>query len=184
MVFGRLLVVITLLSIVCSCAPIRGNVELADIRVAVIPVENFSSDTLAGEKIRRMVVQELVRRNVEVVEIGEVDRVMEEEGLTDIKTLGQGALMKLTHLLKVNYIIKGAVFSYDMGRLGDTLYPSVALNLTLINNEGKVVASVIDTEGGPSVMTLYFGTYPEPPSEVAKRVVSRVLDKLFEKRRQ
>ncbi len=73
-----------LLIFVCSCGGgpkyyTKPNFELNNIkRVAVLPFDNFTSDEYAGEKIRKPVITELILRGIDVIEPGEVTKVMRE----------------------------------------------------------------------------------------------------------
>ena len=58
---------------------IRPDVDVRNIRmIAVLPLETLTTDEYAGEKIRGMVISELINRGVDVIEPGEVTRVLRE----------------------------------------------------------------------------------------------------------
>lgn len=155
---------------------LKGPLE----KIAVLPFENFTIDPVAGEKIRRMVMQELVKRGFFVIETGEVNRVLVEKGIINLSLLGTKEIKEVGEKLGVKYLIKGGVFSYEIHRFTDVSYPSVAIQINLIEVEtGKVVRSTYRTEGGPSFKTLYFGIEAKALNEVAKEVVRKALMDIF-----
>jgi len=156
--------------------PILDSLE----SVAVLPFENFSNDPVAGEKIRRMIMQELVKRGFFVIETGEVNRVLVEKEIVNLSLLGVKELREIGEKLGVKYLIKGGVFSYEIQRFADVTYPSVAIQITLIEtSSGKIVRSTYRTEGGPNFRVLYLGMEAKTLNEVAKEVVRKALFDIF-----
>ncbi len=183
--FKRAMIFFIGLFLITGCSSLELGYKLRSSqdtteRIAVLPFENFTNDPVAGERIRRMVIQELVLRGFFVIESGEVNKVLVEKGVTNLSLLGSRELEEVGEKLGVKYLIKGGVFSYEMQRFSDVVYPSVAIQVNLIDvSTGKVVRSTYRTEGGPSLGSLYFGMEPEALSEVAKKVVRKALNDLF-----
>ncbi|MGB9667994.1 MAG: hypothetical protein ACPLSJ_00600 [Thermosulfidibacteraceae bacterium] len=152
----------------------------ASLRFVVLPFENFTQNPVASEVLRRITLQKLVELDVDVVEIGEVDRILVNEDMVNVSFIGKNEFVRIANLLQADYIVKGAVLSFTLERNWNISYPSVTVNLALIEGKtGKMVSVVVETEGGPSLAQVYLGTEPEPLNEVAKGVVKRALYKLL-----
>lgn len=183
----RGLFLIGLIFVIYGCGGgVRGTLLISPLeerpeRIAVLPFENFTGDFTAGERVRRITVQELVRRGYDVIEPGEINKILVELNVINLSLLGEKEVKEISTRLGVRYLIKGSVFSYQVERYPEVSYPSVALQVSLIDGlSGKVVRSTFRTEGGPSFWVMYFGTEPQPLNEVAKKVINEVLiDLLF-----
>lgn len=183
--FRGMIIFLIGLFLITGCSSLEVGYELRSSqgsaeKIAVLPFENFTSDPVAGEKIRRMVIQDLVLRGFFVIESGEVNRALVEKGIINLSLLGSKELKEVGEKLGVRYLIKGGVFSYEIQRFSDVIFPSVAIQVNLIEvSTGRVLRSTYRTEGGPSFKNLYFGMEPEALSEVAKKVVRMALNDLF-----
>jgi hypothetical protein len=72
----RFLTLVTLF-VLSGCAAghtqhyLRPNTDMSTIkRIAVMPFESLTADQYAGEKLRRVVISELLFRNIDVIEPG------------------------------------------------------------------------------------------------------------------
>ena len=86
-------------------------------KIAVLPFENFTSDEYAGEKIRKLVITELLSKGVDVTEPGEVTRLLRE---LKIKSLGS---LKITEI-------------QDIGKALDVRNSNDGLGRSLRNKQG------------------------------------------------
>jgi len=79
----------TLIVLICvmplySCNGAMKNYKRADVeanilrRIAVLPLENLTPNEYADEKIRSLVIMDLLSRDVDTIEPGEVMRVFRE----------------------------------------------------------------------------------------------------------
>src|SRR4030042_6783019 len=56
---------------------VRQNVDYKNLRkIAVLPFESLTTDEYAGEKIRKSVITELLSRGVDIIDPGEVTKVL------------------------------------------------------------------------------------------------------------
>jgi len=79
-------------------------------RVAVVPFDNLSNDKGAGERVSRIFVTELLAKQVfDVVEPGEVSRVLMEKSLVRTSELTQEQIISVGTDLGVQGIILGTV---------------------------------------------------------------------------
>ncbi|NOY64840.1 MAG: hypothetical protein GXO97_05515 [Nitrospirae bacterium] len=149
-------------------------------RVAVLPFENLSSEKEAAKRIRRTVIAELLSRGVDVIEPGEVTRVLRELEIRSPTALSIEDIQKTGKKLKVDALITGSVIAYRISRGINVSYPEVTIQLMLIDTEtGNILWSVWNTEGGPDFWVRHFGTEGKSLSETARDVVKKAFDTLF-----
>jgi hypothetical protein len=168
----------------CAGSPkhyMRPDFAISSVkRVAILPLENYTSDTYAGERIRRMIITEILSRGIDVIEPGEVTK-----SLTDLKVKSLGALplkeaQNLQKTLGVEAVIMGSVDSFRISTGISVSYPEVSIQLVLLDaNSGRIVWSVWHTSGGAGFWTRHFGTEGMSLSEAAKKVVKETVDTLF-----
>lgn len=167
----------------CTGSPrhyIRPDFAISSVkRVAILPLENYTSDNYAGERIRKTIITEILSRGIDVIEPGEVTK-----SLTDLKVKSLGALsvkevQNLQKTLGVEAVIMGAVEAYGMRTGISVSYPEVSIQLMLLDASGSIVWSVWHTSGGASFWTRHFGAEGMSLSEVAKKVVKETVDMLF-----
>jgi TolB-like protein len=168
----------------CVVAPrhyTRPDFDPADIKaVAVLPFENFTSDDFANEKIRRSLIIELLRRNIDVVEPGEVSRLLSEMKISPISSVRVKNIQDLGRMLDVKAVIMGSVETFRMSKGISVTYPEVTINLRMLESStGDTVWSVSHTSGGPSFWTRHFGAEGVALDEAASKVVKEALDTLF-----
>lgn len=168
----------------CTGAPkhyIRPDFAISSVkRVAILPFENYTLDNYAGERIRRMIITEILSRGIDVIEPGEVTK-----SLTDLKVKSPGELsvkeaQDLQKTLGVEAVIMGAVGAYGTSSGISVSYPEVSIQLALLDaGSGSIVWSVWHTSGGASFWTRHFGAEGMSLSEAAKKVVKETVDTLF-----
>jgi len=176
-----------LLVLVGGCATSKGtqyvrqNVDYKNIqRVAVLPFESLTTDEYAGEKIRKTVITELLSRGVDVVEPGEVTRVLIEQKIKSLGSVRTTDLQNLAKTLGVGAVMMGSVEAYGISRGISVSYPEVSINLRLVEaSSGNIIWSVCETSGGPSFWTRHFGAEGISLSEAANKVVKNAIDTLF-----
>ena len=183
-----LIALCSLLIFSCGCGGgpkyyTKPNFELNNIkRVAVLPFDNFTSDEYAGEKIRKPVITELLSRGIDVIEPGEVTKVLRELkikslsfiNITDIQNLGK------TLGVEVETVMMGSVEAFGISKGISVSYPEVSINLRLVEaSSGNIMWSIWHTAGGPNFWTRHFGAEGITLSEAANKVVKEAIDTLF-----
>jgi len=183
---SKLLALSFLLVLMGGCAGtsteyVRKNVDYKNIkRIAVLPFESLTTDEYAGEKIRKTVITELLSRGVDVVEPGEVTRVLIEQKIKSLGSVRTTDLQNMAKTLGVGALMMGSVEAYGISRGISVSYPEVSINLRLVEaSSGNTIWSVCQTSGGPSFWTRHFGAEGISLSDAANRVVSKALDTLF-----
>ncbi len=149
-------------------------------KIAVLPLASLTADENAGEKIRGLVISELLSRGVDVVEPGEVTRALLEMKVRSLGALTVDDFKALGKRLKVKALMTGSVAAYGMSRGITTTYPEVSIHLMLIDtSNGEIVWSVWHTAGGPSFWTRHFGTEGLTLSETARKAVREAIGALL-----
>jgi hypothetical protein len=150
-------------------------------RVAVLPLENLSQDQGAGEKIRRLLVTEILATGiVDVVELGQVNRALGQQGIQSVANLGAEEYKKLAGALNVQALILGSVDSYDRVSAGGTTVPEVTISLRAIDvGSGSIIWSTTNTGGGMGIAGKLFGLTADSLSEVSRNAVREAVGTLF-----
>jgi TolB-like protein len=160
---------------------IRPKTDISNIkRVAVLPFENFTSDGYAGEKIRRIVITELLSKGIDVIEPGEVTKLLRELNIRSISSIKVSEIQEMGKKLGVEGVMMGSVEAFEISRGISVTYPEVTINLILIEtSSGNIIWSVRHTTGGASFWTRHFGSEGISLSEAARKVVKGAINTLF-----
>jgi TolB-like protein len=178
------LLLVCLLCFTGGCGPkhfVKKNTDTSGLKkIAVMPFENFTSDEHAGEKIRQIVLTELLSRNVEVIEPGEITKLLKELKVRAISTISVKELQEIGTKTGASAVMMGAVETYGTGKGVSVSYPEVTITLRLIEvSSGNIVWSVRHTSGGPDFWTRHFGSEGTSLSEAAGKVVKEAIRTLF-----
>jgi TolB-like protein len=160
---------------------VRQNIDYKNIkRIAVLPFESLTTDEYAGEKIRKTVITELLSRGVDVIEPGEVTRVLIEQKIKSFSSVRTADLQNMAKTLGVEALMMGSVEAYGISRGISVSYPEVSINVRLVEaSSGNIIWSVCQTSGGPGFWTRHFGAEGISLSEAANKVVKEAIDTLF-----
>ncbi len=160
---------------------VRKDSDLSTIqKIAVMPMENFTPDKYAAEKIRSMVMMELLSKGLDVTEPGEVVSVMRELKVQSVSTMSSEAMSNIGKMLGVDALITGSVETYDISRGISVSYPEASIRLTLIESkDGLALWSIWHTAGGPDFWTRHFGAESRTLDETARKVVKEALGTLL-----
>ena len=141
---------------------------------------NFTSDEYAGEKVRRVVITELLLRGIDVIEPGEVTRVLRESKVRSLGSIKITEIQDMGKTLSVEAVMMGSVETFGISRGISVTYPEVTIHLILLEaSSGDIVWSVRHTAGGASFWTRHFGSEGITLSEAARKVVKEAIDTLF-----
>ncbi len=179
-----LLFFILCIFLITGCGPkhyVREKVEPAGIKkVAVMPFENFTADEYAAEKIRRIVIADLLSRGVDVVEPGEITRIIREAKIKSLSSIKTTEVQEIGKASGAYAIMMGSVEYYGISHGVSVTYPEVTANFKLMETStGKVLWSVRHTSGGAGFWTRHFGSEGISLSEAAEKVVREALSTLF-----
>jgi TolB-like protein len=161
---------------------VHPNYDFSNVKkVAVLPLENLASDQTAGEKVRKIVVTELLASGVvDVVEPGQVNRVLAVQNIQNPAAMSPDEFKKLAAALGVQLLIVGSVESFDRVQVGGVQAPEVTLTLRGIDAEsGTVVWAASHTQGGATFAARLFGLTGDSLSEVARKAAHEAVVTLF-----
>lgn len=150
-------------------------------RVAVIPFENVTRDQGAGFRTTRFFISYLLSREVfEVVEPGEVKRVLEKYGLTRTADLTSQQIIDIGRELKVQGLFLGSVSeSSDMQSSSGVNNVVTVVARMVETDTGTSIWSATNTETGRTFWSSIFGGGQKSKSEVTRNCVKRVLNTLI-----
>jgi TolB-like protein len=149
-------------------------------RVAVIPLENLTSDQGAGARASRYFVAELLATEAfDVVEPGEVARVLSAQGSVRFAELTQEQASTIGTQLGAQGLILGSVGESQTVRSGSASASYVTVNVRLVETDtGQTVWSTTHTEGGRGFWSSLFGTGTPSIGEVTRRCVEKCVNTL------
>ena len=160
---------------------VRPDIDLHDIKkVAVLPLENFTSDKYASEKIASLVIINLLSRGIDVVEPGEVTSALRRLKIRAVSRISTDDVRNLGRELNIDALIIGAVETYGISRGISVSYPEATISLRLIEPEsGIALWSIWHTAGGAGFWTRHFGVEGRTLDETSIAVVREALDTAF-----
>ncbi|MFQ5560668.1 MAG: GNA1162 family protein [Nitrospinota bacterium] len=155
--------------------------------VAVLPFNNMSEDKYAGEKVRSVVIMELLNSGAfEVSEEGEVNKVTWEvfremgfrEG--DIVSLDIETMRRIAERLGVQALLVGTVEQYGQARIVDTPSSMVSLSLRLVEaNSGVTLWRGVSSIKGYAVWRTILGLAQEDEIDLSDGIVSNLVSTLM-----
>lgn len=150
------------------------------IKIAVMPFENHTADKFANERIKSLVVIDLLSRGVEVVEPGEVMGLLREMKIRSLASITSSHIKQIAKILKVQAVMTGSVGVFQISRGARVSYPEVSIGLMLHEAEtSDIIWSSWHTTGGAGFWTRHFGAEGKTLDETAKVLVDDVLDTLY-----
>ncbi len=160
---------------------LRPDADFTSIRkVAVLPIENFTSKRFADKKIGSLIIIELLSRGIEVIEPGEVIAALSRQKIRSVSRISLEDIVSLGRVLNVDAVMIGSIETFSINRGISVSYPEVSINLTLTESEeGVTLWSVWHTTGGADFWTRHFGTEGRTLDEAASDVVREALDTVF-----
>jgi TolB-like protein len=150
-------------------------------KVAVLPLENLTADQTAGEKIRKIVITDVLATGVvDAIEPGQVNRVLAQQNLQTLTAMSPEDFKKIGAALGAQLIIVGSVESYDRVTVGGVQAPEVTLTLRGVDVEsGTIVWATSHTQGGATLAARLFGLTGDSLSEVARKAAHEAVATLF-----
>lgn len=146
-------------------------------RVAVLPLDNLTTERFAAERVREVLNVELNAQGLfEAVDLGEVNRVVRTQGIVNVSEIGPAEAAGVGKELGVQALLLGSVMEFDERRVGTITTPDIALSLRLLDTEtGIVIWAVTDARIGTKLSTRLFGIGEESQSSATVRLVRDIL---------
>lgn len=149
-------------------------------RVAVLPMENLTQDPTAGEKVRQLlIIQLLASEAVEVVDVGEVARGIRASGVANAVSPGTEEIKKLGTELGVQALMAGSVQEFAQVKSGGAPSTSVSMVFRMIETDtGQVIWSSNVSQSGAGAMARLFGVGGDSTSDRARKLIHKALRSL------
>lgn len=169
----------------CSSVPrsyIHPTADLTFIKkVAILPFENLTDDKFAGDKVRDVVATEVLSRGFfDVVEQGEVSRVIREVAKGSATALDKETTKRVGVRLEVQAMILGSVQEYGIPRGRGRPQPQVAVSMRMIDvRSSKILWQASFDEKGGGTLHRLFGIGEKSTSEVTRKLAKEMMDTLF-----
>jgi hypothetical protein len=162
---------------------IRQDYDFSYIKkVAVLPLDNLTTEKFAADAVRQVVICELLSTGlVDVAVPGEAEGAVDKLGVKSIRSLNAEQIKTIGNVLKVQAVVFGAVDKFGEVRIGNISAPEVTITLMMADvGSGSIIWSVTKTGGGASFMARHFGAKSETMSETVIRVVREAIQTLYE----
>jgi hypothetical protein len=162
---------------------IRQDYDFSYIKkVAVLPLDNLTTEKFAADAVRQVVICELLSTGlVDVAVPGEAEGAVDKLGVKSIRSLNADQIKTIGNVLKVQAVVFGAVDKFGEVRIGNISAPEVTITLMMADvGSGSIIWSVTKTGGGASFMARHFGAKSETMSETVIRVVREAIQTLYE----
>lgn len=158
-------------------------------KVAVLPLNNLTDDKYAGEKVKSIIIMEILERGIfEVAEDGEVNKVVgdvfREMGFREgeLIVIDMETIKRIAEKLGVQAVFIGSVESYGQSRGGGTPYSVVSLSLRLVeSNSGITLWRGFYSKKGNSFAKNIFGIDQKNEIELSRDVSRQLMITLFGK---
>jgi hypothetical protein len=150
--------------------------------VAVVPFQNLTQERGAEGKVANLVAAEVLRRGVfDVIEFGEVIKILREEGFRDEEgVISKSMAERAAKRLNVQAFVVGSVQEYGLSRGGGSSYPEVSLTMKLIDGKSyKILWEATHSLKGGTVLDRLFGIGKKSSSDISKELVAQMFDTLF-----
>jgi len=160
---------------------VRPDTDLTTIRkVAVLPLENLTRDRFASEKIRELVMMNLLKKGIDIIEPGEVNDLLRSMRIRTMRRVTRDEIVEIGRRLGIDAVITGSVSTYEIKRALSVTYPEVSIYLNLIDvHSGSILWATWHSSGGADFWTRHFGIETETLDEVSQEVVKGALDTVF-----
>jgi curli biogenesis system outer membrane secretion channel CsgG len=150
--------------------------------VAVVPFENASENQGAGNQATRYFNNALLATEAfEIVEPGEVARVLENEGLVRTAQLSDQQIVAIGQQLGVQGLFLGSVTESSSIRSGATTVSVVTVVIRLVETEtGATVWSATGSDDSATFWSSLFGTGQRARADVMRRAIDKCLGSLMD----
>lgn len=154
---GALLLTVVLLSSGCAAGFKSRTPAARAAIVAVLPFDNLSDRTDAGEVATRIFAARLsAMGSCRIIEPGEVESALEEARVRTSSVLTYAQIRALGERLKTRHLLVGTVLENTKVRTADTEVPAVGISLRLISTTtGEVEWTAMTFRSGDDRETVF-----------------------------
>ncbi len=173
---------------ISGCGGMRPTVFINDEynfqfveRVVVVPFDNLSNDQGAANRATRVFIAKLLSEKAfDVVEPGEVSRVLEKFSTVRTSQLTTEQITSLGKELRAQGIVLGTVTESSGTSSGGMNASTVTLVVRMVETEtGATVWSATHTAGGRGFWSVLFGTGGKSQSEATRDCVDGIVKTLI-----
>jgi TolB-like protein len=160
---------------------VHPNMDLGAIkRVAVLPFETLAPDRSSAEKVQKIFLTELLSLDAfEVVEPGQVAKLLRAEHIDSMEALGPADLKRIGDALKAQGLFLGTVVDYSENRTGSTPAPDVTIQLRLVEAQsGVTVWTASRSRSGATTSARLFGVGGQSLTEASRQLIKDELSTL------
>lgn len=158
---------------------LRQDVDLSYVeRVAVMPMQNNSKDTFASERVRDMVITQILSRGIfDVVDKGLVDSALRDEAVNLAKAPMDNTVMKrLGQRLNAQAFMMGTIDNAEQVQRGAVSFPDLSITLRLVDtNTGSIFWQASGHRSGDSLGKRLFGLGSDDSFRVSMKLLRRLL---------
>jgi hypothetical protein len=184
-----LLTICALLLLITGCSSgsikqfVRPDTDMSTVRtVAVLPLNNFTLDNFAAQKVRSKISIELLSRGINVIEPGEIVLTLKELKIVSPDSMRKENIVAIGNILNADAIIGGSVEAFGISQGITVSYPEVSVHLMMFDSvSGDTIWSVWHTTGGAGFWTRHFGAEGSTLDRASARVINEAFDALFDK---
>ena len=166
---------------------LREEVDLTYVvKVAVVPFENISKDQYAAERLRGMVITQILAQGLfDVVDKGLVDSALREEAIDlDKGPMDAGSLKRLGQRLNVQAFLLGTIDQSGAVQRGSTSYPELSITLRLVDtNTGMIFWQASGSRSGDSMGKRLFGLGSDDEFKIALKLLRQILASISSERK-
>lgn len=160
---------------------IKENVDFSFIkRVAILPLDNFTSNKNASEAVRQVVTTEMLASGfVDVVVPGDVMAAINSIGVKSISSPSVEEIRALGKFLRAEAVVIGSVDNYGEVRRDNVTVAEVSITLMMVDTgAGDILWSVTKSSSGAGFMARHFGARTPTLSEAVSNIVREAIETL------
>lgn len=148
--------------------------------IAILPFNNYSGQEDAGKQVSNMFLVELLKKPYfELIEPGEIDKVMREERIRSSEQIDFATAKIFKEKLKADYILIGAVNEYSYLTKSIREIPLVSFSVRLLDTEsGQIIWAASHSRKGDDVELIFGWRLVKSLSKLAQISVSQVAEQI------
>ncbi len=158
---------------------LRQDVDLSYVeRVAVMPMQNNSKDTFVSERVRDMVITQILSRGIfDVVDKGLVDSALRDEAVNLAKAPMDNTVMKrLGQRLNAQAFMMGTIDNAEQVQRGAVSFPDLSITLRLVDTStGSIFWQASGHRSGDSLGKRLFGLGSDDSFRVSMKLLRHLL---------
>ncbi len=158
---------------------VRPDTDLSFVkRVAVMPIQNNSKDAFVAERVRDMVITQLLASGMfDVVDKGLVDSALRDQAVNLSKgPMDAGVMKRLGQLLHVQAFMLGTIDNAERVQRGAVSFPQMVITLRLVDtNNGVIFWQASGHNSGDSLAKRLFGLSSDDSFNVSFKLLRRLL---------